>query len=238
MHSRMTWLLMVLAAFVPMCSIAGPAKSQSDLRLANKCSLILAEGAIVVPGRLSQDNLHFYPTWNFQVPEVDKGKQLKAGERIWVTDKSTNGVSCVATQWRAGWVPSSQVLKSPHESFHPSGPDKLIGTWKRDKTATLVIIGTHEGGLSIKNATETCPGVCNHNAYAKNMAGTPADHGIWVFKEAISPGMLAQDPDHRPKPCQINVRRIGQALYVLDRDGGVCGGLNGSFRGTYHKVKG
>ncbi len=166
------------------------------------------------------------------------GDQLKPEEQVWISDKSTYGVTCVATATQAGWMPSALISKSSHELSLPLGPNTLVGNWKRnDNHAKLVIVSASDSGLLVQECEETCEGVCNHNAYAKNLPGHPVGERGWVFKPAhpmpVSPAMRKIDSGVKPQACEIYARRIGNALYVDDNR--LCGDLNGTFAGTYHQ---
>lgn len=235
--------LFLLMLYIPksVFAIESTVSSADVSRMEKSCRAILAGGASVVPDKLLPGELHYYPYWDFTIAKYDKGAKLKPGEPVWISDKSTHGLTCVATVRRAGWMPSSQLSRSSLEPVRSANPGDLVGTWKGGNSATLVIVDTGEGNLSIQKGS-ACDGACNHFAVANNMPGRRARNGVWIFHETvpdtpIPPSILKIDPHATgPKPCEIHVRRIGQALYVRD-EGGPCGGLNATFQGTYHKIK-
>lgn len=238
MTFRLVWFFIVMILFSLAYSIANSAYASHATRMNSSCGAILAKGIPVKIGQILPGDLHFYQNWNFTAPEVDMGNQLKPQEQVWISDKSTHGMTCVATTMQAGWMPSALMSKSSREPSPPLGPNMLAGNWKRtDNHAKLVIISAGDDGLLVQEGEETCEGVCNHNAYAKNLSGHPAGEGVWVFKSThpvpVSPAMRKIDPDFKPEACEIHARRIGKTLYVGDNR--LCGGLNGTFAGTYHQ---
>ncbi len=229
---------------VPALSSDGSTSVQHVRRVPNRCDFVLSKGVRVTPGTLRSNTLHFYDSWNFTTPKQDEGAELARGQKVWVSNVTTHGLTCIATATQAGWIPSSQVTRLSHVARRQLNPGDFVGAWRRGEYTKIVIVSTNNGGLSVEAARADCDPagasqmVCSHYLRAKDMTGTRIRNDMWDFKATKrvprSPAM--RKAGLKPSPCEIHVRRIGQALYVRQMGSwlSLCG-AEGSFNGVYHR---